>query len=234
MRLAISGIDGSGKTSLCHSLVQWLGEGGISAYYHKRTIKAYQRVSGTNIIDPDDWPLSSIFFNFASVLDEDPALARARFTPSYLEYIMAMEEALLYHRDIQQLDKPNSIVVHDRHLLDRWVNAMVVGCPMQDIEQVHALVPPPNLNIILDLPGEVAEQRMLAEQSANPTRRRIEPFESVPEQNCRRDAYLAVARKNSTIRVLDATQPKDMVLAAAKLLVVSTIVDPFAETLKRG
>lgn len=209
MRIAISGIDGSGKTTLCQAIVQWLRERGFPVYFQKLQPKAYQKPPDDQIIDIYDDRLSSIFFNSARILDGDPGYAYKRFSPAYIEYVMTLEEVLLFRREAEKFDQSDSFVIHDRHLLDRRVNARVAGCPMPELEAIMALIRPADITLLLDLPPQLAQERLLAGRGY------IAPDETIEEQSLLQPAYLEAAAHDPFVYIVDASASGEIVFNRA-------------------
>ena len=138
MRIAISGIDGSGKTTLCSGLIEWLNDLGHPTYFCRTTPTAYlQEVVAP--VNPGDYRLSSLFFNLAKIHHGDPGFARVRFTCQYVEYVMAMEEVFFFEHEYKLHDNSETFVIHDRHIHDRAANACVADCPMLEINEILSL-----------------------------------------------------------------------------------------------
>jgi thymidylate kinase len=209
VRVSVSGIDGSGKTSLCRALCQWLTAAGWPTRFQKLQPRAYQRPAGAEIIDLADARPSGILFNLAEAQNGHPGFAFTRFSQSHLEYLLALEEVLMFRREAEPFDNPDSFVVHDRHLLDRRAGAALAGCPPMDIEAILGLIRPPDVALLLDLPAEMAEARLLG------ARGQLGPDENREAQAALREAYLQAAARDPAARVLDATRPMAAVLAQA-------------------
>jgi thymidylate kinase len=213
MRIVISGIDGSGKTTLCESLILWLNNLGHKTYFCKTTPSAYmQKV--TTPIDANDSRISSLFFNLAQLHHNDPGFARVRFTCHYVEYIMAMEEVVMFEQNYKIHDTPDTFVIHDRHLLDRAVNAYIAKCPMSEINEFLSLIQPPDITLLLDLPVSVSQNRMLS------GRGQIGQDETEAEQLPLRKAYLELAKDIPNIEIVDASTSRDDVLEQAKKKII--------------
>ncbi|HEV2579464.1 MAG TPA: hypothetical protein VGT44_01320, partial [Ktedonobacteraceae bacterium] len=211
VRIAISGIDGSGKTTLCGVLTKWLRNLNFPVYLQNLEPRAYQARELTQIIDSDDDRLSSIFFNSAKKLDGDPGFARTRFSKAYVEYIMALEEVKLFERFAVAFDTDSSFVIHDRHVIDRKINALLAGCPADDIKFILGLIRSPDLTFLLDLPVNVSQERLLK------TRGHLGADEVPEEQVPLRQAYLETIVDDLSVCLLEASQPANAVFERAKL-----------------
>jgi thymidylate kinase len=211
VRVSVSGIDGSGKTTLCRELLAWLGLTGWPVHFQKVQPRAYQRPAG-DIIELDDARVSGILFNLAQAQNGDPGYAFTRFSQSHLEYVLALEEVALFRREAEAFDRADAFVVHDRHLLDRRVGAALAGAPLVDIEAILTLIRPPDLALLLDVPEDVAEARLLRERG------RLGPDEDRAAQAVLRQAYLEAAAHDPAAQVIDAAQPFVAVLAQAQTL----------------
>ena len=202
MRIALSGIDGSGKTTLSGQLEQWLSKNGRQVRVIGNLPRAY-RSRNNGVIDPTDPFLSSFFFNYAAVHTGHPGAARFLFDARYLDYVMVIEEARLYHDMVTVVDATD-IVIHDRHVLDRRVNAYRAGCPRHDIDLILDHIPPPHLTVLLDLPAEVAVERVAQ-------RGRPGQDENVADLAEYRQVYRTCAAMQPNTLVVDATIPTDEV-----------------------
>jgi thymidylate kinase len=202
VRIAVSGIDGAGKSTLCDRLEQWAITRGRVARIVGNLPRAYRRTHH-GVVDASDPYLSSFFFNYAVEHADDPGSARFFFDARYVDYVMALEEARLY-RATMTATADVDLVIHDRHTLDRRVNAYRAGCPRADIDKILGYVPPPDLTILLDLPAHVAVRRV---------RRRGRPGrdENVADLAEYRELYRSTAAEEPRVVVVDATAHADEV-----------------------
>ncbi len=216
-RVAVSGIDGSGKTTLCDGLRRWLMSEGWAVHIIGNLPRAYRRTNNS-VVDPDDPFLSSFFFNYAFECCGDPGSARFLFDPRYIDYVMAVEEVRLYYRTVRDVRRANNIFLHDRHILDRRVNAYQAGCPRSDIDLILGYVPPPNLTILLDVSPEIAMYRV---------RQRGKPGkdENITDLAYYRRMYLECVASEPNRLILDASNAQSKVLETV-LPYVRTVLDP--------
>jgi len=210
MRISVSGIDASGKTTLSRKLNDWLQNKNFKTKLFNIEPKAYKKEI-VSPVDIDDWRLSSFFFNSCKLLDGNPGFARDRFSPRYVDYIMILEEVFAYKRLVIEKEKKGVLVIHDRHLLDREAAAIAAGCPKKEINQIVAQIPKPDITFFLDLPVKVAQERMKL------IRKRIDPDEVEEKQIFLYQAYKQLINKYSHITVLDANMPLNNVFENAKI-----------------
>jgi thymidylate kinase len=204
VRIAVSGIDGSGKTTMCSRIAQWVGQGWTVRMVGNLP-RAYRRTN-RGVVDPSDPFVSSFFFNHAADRSGDPGSARFMFDPRFVDYVMAIEEVRLYEATLTAADAPD-VVVHDRHVLDRRVTAYRAGCPQSDIDTILSYVPSPELTILLDLPAELALDRIRA-------RGRPGRDENLADLAEYRELYRSAAAADAGVLVLDANRPRREVFEA--------------------
>src|SRR5262249_4568068 len=118
IRIAVSGIDGSGKTTLCERLHAWATAEPLEAVVVGNLPRAYRR-GNLGVIDGEDPFVSSFFFNYAVESCGDPGAARFLFEAQYIDYVMAIEEVRLYHHTVKTIGGRATLLFHDRHVLDR-------------------------------------------------------------------------------------------------------------------
>jgi len=199
VRIAVCGIDGGGKSTLCQALQTELETRGTPTRVVGNLPRAY-RQNNTGIIDPSDPFLSSFFFNYAAEHHGDPGSARFAFDARYVDYVMALEEVRL-DRAAARTVGPGTVLLHDRHLLDRRVNAYRAGCPRADIDVILSHAPAPDLTVVLDLPAELAVERVAL-------RGRPGRDENVADLAEYRELYLSCAQAEPNVMVVDAARSR--------------------------
>ncbi|MGW2539465.1 dTMP kinase [Kitasatospora sp. NPDC001574] len=202
VRIGVSGIDGGGKSTLCRALQTALEAGGASTRIVGNLPRAY-RQNNNGVVDADDPFLSSFFFNYAAEHHGDPGSARFAFDARYVNYVMALEEVRLDHAAASAVG-PGTVLLHDRHLLDRRVNAYRAGCPRADIDVILSHAPAPDLTVVLDLPAELAVERVAL-------RGRPGRDENVADLAEYRELYLSCAQAKPNVMVVDAARSREEV-----------------------
>jgi thymidylate kinase len=167
--------------------------------------RAY-RGQNVGVVDPQDPFVSSLFFNHAAVHAGHPGSARFLFDVRYIEYVMALEEARIYEQVVRTADQAD-VVIHDRHVLDRRVNAYRAGCPRKDIDIILGYVPPPDLTVLLDLPADLAVERVASRGQPGQD-------ENAADLAQYRELYLSCAAKEAAVLLVDAALPPDEVFDA--------------------
>jgi thymidylate kinase len=217
VRIAVGGIDGAGKSTLCGRLEQWAIARGCAARVVGNLPRAYRRTHH-GVVDPSDPFVSSFFFNHAVEHADDPGSARFMFDARYVDYVMALEEARLYQATMTATADVD-LIIHDRHVLDRRVHAYRAGCPRADIDTILGYVPPPDLTILLDLPAHVAVDRVRLRGRPG----REENVEDLAEY---RELYRSTAAAEPGVVLVDATAHADEVF--------TTVVPHLAGVLEVG
>ncbi|MEU4300104.1 MULTISPECIES: hypothetical protein [Kitasatospora] len=202
VRIAVCGIDGGGKSTLCQALQTELDARGVPTRIVGNLPRAYrQKNNGT--VDPGDPFLSSFFFNYAAEHHGDPGSARFAFDARHVDYVMALEEVRLDRAAVEACE-PGAVLIHDRHVLDRRVNAYRAGCPRADIDVILSHAPAPDLTVLLDLPAELAVERVA--QRGRPGR-----DENVADLAEYRELYLSCTSAEQGVLVVDAARRREEV-----------------------
>jgi dTMP kinase len=197
--VTIEGIGGSGKTTLTKGLVDWLTGQGL-------------RVTATK--EPGGTDLGKHLR--AVLLDEADGL------PAWSEaFLFEADRSLTYSEIIRPALERGEVVISDRNLygtiayqgfgaeldidlIDRMNDAASQG--------VH-----PDLALVLDLPPDVAVDRLLRSGSGDRFDRRAAAFQARV-----REGYLFAAKRDGLrARILDASQPLKEVQGAAASLVTA-------------
>lgn len=195
--ISLDGLDGTGKSTQCRLLADWLRSGGHSV---------------TTCIDPGGTPLGTQLRSL--VLHHRPEIDRT------CEALLFMaSRAQLLAEVIRPALASGNIVISDRFLLANIVyQGHAGGLDVERLWEVGRFAAgglEPDLTIVLDLPPEQAAQRR-----GRPTDR-IEKRDG--EYHARlRQGFLAEARRRpERIRVVDASPSVEMVQDAIRRVVTS-------------
>jgi dTMP kinase len=140
--VAISGIDGSGKSTLTDHVVTTLSKLGWATRWF-RGLAAEERFVGA--LRP-----------LATGPDKQRVEA---FVAEYLGWkLITNSRAALGER------QGTDIVVADRFVLDHWANQLVFGIGLDELRWVGALAPKADLTVLVDVPSELAWQRVTARE----------------------------------------------------------------------
>jgi len=132
--------------------------------------------------------------------------APQRYTAVQLAVLFSADRVLHYEGDIRPALERGTHVVCDRYTLSTWAYQR----PGFEAAETHLrfllrVTPPPDLTIVLDLPPPAALARM-------EDRPYLDSFElDRPLQEKVRELYLAEARTNPAVVVIDASRPPDIV-----------------------
>lgn len=139
--IAIEGIDGSGKTTVANAVVRALNNLGYRAVYTRE-------------------PTSSKFFEaFDEYIEEfghDPLIE---------VLIMAIDRAYHVTRIVMPLLEHGFIVVTDRYIYSSIAYQSAVGAGVDWIKVVNSFVPMPDIAIYLDVPLDIALNRICSRSS---------------------------------------------------------------------
>ncbi|MCC2458538.1 dTMP kinase [Bacillus cereus] len=138
--ISLSGIDGSGKTTLLNKLSNHFIENGLSCLKTKQPTPKYRENSlvkklqslGTTDVSYEAIALFSAFDRMCHV--------------SELE------------KELQNKD----VIFTDRYLLDGIVSFVARGLDKVWVETINSFCPEPHISILVDCPGGVAQERIMA------------------------------------------------------------------------
>ena len=179
--VVIEGIDGSGKTTVANAVVRALNSFGYRAVYTRE-------------------PTSSKFFEaFEEYIEE--------FGCDPLIEVLAMAIDRAYHvtRIIMPLLERGFIVVTDRYIYSSIAYQSVVGASIDWIKAVNSFVPMPDIAIYLDVPLDVALNRI-----RNRSSHRLKHFEFVNRLSKVVEVYRKLVAEGLMIAI-DATDSIEIV-----------------------
>ena len=196
MLIVIEGADGCGKSTQSKRLAAKIGAkhmafpdrstpiGKLIDGYLKGEWHAIQPKGAT----PEDLPLTALVFQ---------ALQLANRT----EHLLKLERSIM--PDVEGWD-----LVLDRYFASGLVYGKLDGLDPAYLETMHAGLPRPHLNFLLDIPIEVAAMRMAARGTAR------ERYEDVQQLGQLRDLYLTLWQqhcRDDAWVVIDGDRPEDAV-----------------------
>ncbi|MGE4443328.1 MAG: hypothetical protein AB7D27_17870 [Desulfomicrobium sp.] len=192
--VAILGLDGSGKSSIAKSIKETLGHGKPFmdmriAHWRPFFFRKCQDMSP--IVEPHGKSERGIF----------SSLAKLGFL--VLEWIFGFWQCVLFPRARGQL------VIFDRHYIDLLVDPRRYryGAPLWVARLTGALIPKPDMFILLDLPAEVARSR--------------KPEVPLDEARRLRKRYLDLAQGLTNARVVAADRPLNEVVADVEEIILA-------------
>jgi dTMP kinase len=180
--VVFEGIEGSGKSSCLKEVSKYLTEKNIP---HIKTEEPNEKYGIRNLIKVEilsghiEDPLTALF---AHCLDRELHLKN--------EIIPALAEGL--------------VVLCDRYLYSTIAyQGYAQGLPMSYVKTVQNVFMRPDLTLILDLPAEVALERMLGREIK-------EKYDNINSLKVLREAYLDIVKTSTDkFKILDATLPRD-------------------------
>ncbi|MBY0230161.1 MAG: dTMP kinase [Gemmataceae bacterium] len=192
MFLSLDGIDGTGKSTQARALAEWLRSLGRAV---------------TECVDPGGTPVGQVIR--ALILDNKDDIAPA------CEALLFMSSRAQLVADVIRpaLDR-GDIVVSDRYVLSTLAyQGHAGGLDVAQLREAGKLATcglMPDLTLLLDIPIEVAAQRRQGRAADRVERRPPAYHERV------RQGFLAEARRDPSIVVLDATGDAETVQAAIR------------------
>ncbi len=188
--IAISGIDGAGKTTQTARLTSYLQARDPRTTQVKTRLTAQQGI-----------------FALAEALYGDPFDYHPQIPATLREFTLACD-ILAWSRDtLAPLRATGAPVVWDRSPLCYETYARVYGADMTWPLRLLALVEQPDLVVLLDLPAELSVQRLAGRGDGNQADESLELLAEV------RALYLALASERPNVVVVDATAPEGEVTA---------------------
>jgi dTMP kinase len=196
--IALSGIDGSGKTTQAARLVSWLQESYPGTEGVKARLTALQGI-----------------FALSEDLFGDPYDYHPRIPASLREFTIACD-LLAWSRDtLEPLLTQGSPVVWDRSPLCYETYARCYGADMTWPRQLLSLVRQPDLIILLDLQADASVRRVQA-RAHQP----LQTDEDAVLLSKARATYLDLAKERANVVIVDADQHPDEVAALLQRLVI--------------
>ncbi|MNM18515.1 Thymidylate kinase [compost metagenome] len=206
---ALEGIGGSGKTSVWNKLNSWLEEHG--------------EIPWVAVREPGGTPHAEFIRNLVNTgfpgLEEQPAL-----DPMGVALLFNVCRVDLTNKVIRPALEAGKVVLTDRYCDTTFAYQSVFnGLDMYDLMGLHddVISMYPNWTYLLDCPGEIATQRVSAEEKARDQFDRA----GVEKQEAMRQAYLTLARRNpGRYVIIDATQSPDDVAEQVLKHMIDSIV----------
>ena len=204
--MCLTGIDGSGKTTLAHNLAQTLDEQGLPATsIYGRTYPVLSRVLMllgriTLLRGTDLWRDYAGYTAHKKRTMRNPVLARAYAAAILIDYYIQLWLKLLPHLFTGR------IVISDRYVYDTAISDLAVHLGYSParlgrvIEQMLRFAPRPALTVVLDVPVEIAFARK-------------DDVPAIEYLHERRDYYLRLAERPEVV-LLDGQAAPDALVQA--------------------
>lgn len=196
--VTVEGVEGSGKTTVTHSLAEWLRQKGV-----KVLVTA----------EPGDTPLGARIRDLLANFSERTAWAEA--------FLFLADRAEHVERVINPALERGEIVLCDR-FTDSTIayQAFGLGLPLETLNELNRIATNglvPDLTLLLDVDPETGLQRVKNETVFE--RRQLHFHQRV------RWGYLWLAKREpNRIKVVDASQPLEIVISKAQRYVEEALV----------
>jgi len=201
----IEGIDGSGKTTQAKMLKNYLETKGYSVELLKEPTNGKIGTLIRKILheesNPDPYKMAELYAN-----------------DRYENYIQNIRPAL----------ESGKIIIMDRYLVSSIAYQCAGGVPLKKVIELNSFAPKPDLVIIIDIPVEIALERM---QSMG---KMIDSFEKKGFLKKVREKYIQLPKELKQIRgwedtlfaIIDGTRDRESVFEDIKKVVNKCIGDP--------
>jgi thymidylate kinase len=200
LKIVILGPDGAGKSSVIHEVMDKLNRGDrVVKMRHLKPRLAFPQhvVPGAIVIDPHSKPPRSALTSLAKI------------------FVWLMEE---WYVNLLQ-DKKETLLICDRYYHDLLVDPKRYryGGPRWAARMIGALMPRPDLWMLLDAPTEVLRER----------KQEVPPEETTRQ----RQAYLAFVRSQRNHVIIDASQSLHKVISDVENAITGALIEDVG---KRG
>jgi len=175
--IAIEGIDGSGKTTIAKNLKRELENKGLNVVLLK---------------EPTD---SIIGKEIRKILATNPNPDQRKMMELY-----AKDRKINVEKNIEPALRENKIVILDRYVISSLAYQSTNGIPYEEILQENSFAPIPDMVIILDLPEEIAVQRLVA------SGKNVDSFEKREFLKKVRGRYKDLSKKLKTFKGWEKTK----------------------------
>lgn len=191
--ICIEGIDKSGKTTQSRLLVEALKNLGFDAVY---------------TAEPSSGEIGRFIERYV--------LRRERRLPVSVEALLfAADRIEHYEREIRPMLERGRIVVSDRYIYSSFAYQGAAGLDIEWIKEINKMVPEPDLAIYLDVPVEVAVERL--------RRKHRRSVMELPETQRRvREVYMRLVREGKLV-LIDGNRPIDVVSKDIQMVVFSKL-----------
>jgi thymidylate kinase len=204
--VAILGLDGSGKSSVLEALESSLGRGrpfiAVQEFHWRPGFFRKCKDTGP-VVNPHGKPPRGVLVSTAKLV------------------FLLVDWFFGYWLRLVHLRAKGILVIFDRHFMDLYVDRMRYryGGLMWTARLAGALIPKPDLFIVLDLPAEVAHARK----------------PEIPLENAKRlrEGYLELARSLPNAHVVDASRPLGEVVREVEEILLAEMRKRTKKRLKR-
>lgn len=178
--VCIEGIDGSGKTTQAHRLVEFLRKLGYDSTYTTEPSKGvYGKIIHKHILHRDNR------------------------VPSIVEAVFFATDRLDHiKREIEPLLKQGKIIVCDRYLYSSIAYQGAANLDTEWIKKINKHALKPDLAIYIDIPPEILITRL--------KRRRKTVMETLENQRKVRDQYLKLVKQEQLIKIYGNTSKREV------------------------
>lgn len=190
--IALEGIDGSGTTTQARMLAEWFAAKKLPVY---------------STFEPTDGRIGKLIREYLSGKIDAPNVDRHFHS---LALLFAADRLDHLAREVEPRLKSGTHVISDRYLLSSIVYQSL-HCDPAWINAINAEAPPPGLTVLIDLPAEIAMERLARRNLFEAS----EIYETLDQQEKLRERYLEAARSLSLgqeIVVVDGGQDPEIVL----------------------
>lgn len=190
--IALEGIDGSGTTTQARMLAEWFAAKMLPVY---------------STFEPTDGRIGKLIREYLSGKIDAPNVDRHFHS---LALLFAADRLDHLAREVEPRLKSGTHVISDRYLLSSIVYQSL-HCDPAWINAINAEAPPPGLTVLIDLPAEIAMERLARRNLFEAS----EIYETLDQQEKLRERYLEAARSLSLgqeIVVVDGGQDPEIVL----------------------
>ncbi|MFW9927861.1 MAG: dTMP kinase [Candidatus Thorarchaeota archaeon] len=175
--IAIEGIDGSGGSTHCKLLTEWL----------KKELNSKEKIFLTR--EPSDLPIGNLMRVYL----------KKTCHPAVDALLFAADRADHYFTEIKPAIDAKKIVISDRNKLSSYVYQSSQGIDEKWIQRINNAVPDPDLNIILDIDPETSLKRKNLQFTSD-----NDKFETVEMLSKVREKYVYFASRYSNVVVISS------------------------------
>jgi dTMP kinase len=191
MFIAIEGIDGSGKGTHCKLLNRWVKDKGYDTFLTK---------------EPTDGPVGKLIREALKKGELDSKTEALLFAADRSEHVKVISEKL----------GEGKVVITERYFFSSMAYQGASGLSLEWLREINRFAPMPDLVLLLDIPPEVAIERISTKNSLRSSVREREYFEKKEFLAKVRDIYLDLAKEYEVISIINATGSIEEVQTAVR------------------
>ncbi len=186
MFIAIEGIDGSGKGAQCKLLNRWIKERG-----HDTFLTA----------EPTRGPIGKVIREALRKGSLDPRTEALLFAADRSGHVKEMEDKL----------RAGKVVITERYFYSSIAYQGAAGVSTEWLKEINRFTRKPDLVVLLDLPPELALERITSDRSLRGAVREREYFEKKEFLGRVREIYLDLEKESDNFYKIDAGRSMDEV-----------------------